>query len=774
MDLDEPGAKPDEPKGVQAHMTNRRNAIGGDDDLKTRVSAVLNAVTEDSVAKYQRSLLMNSVELPQILDRWKKSKSARTRLETHALNSVGGLIKKEMDMVVDHLRCAGEDLTEDNLASVTEEEMVLKLKPAAPTLWKILKTASQTGQQEKRNKSDRRKRLVFMICQLAFSRNHNANQFHKFLTVYLKACGLPAKALDTLSSLGLTMSQKWAFQGIDTLAEHANKELRRQIHDLKLLFLFSHDNINRQFRVFEQRVDRQTTFDSGTASTIYLIPGTENMRLDNRALQEQRKIGRANPITARDVVKLSMLGAERVTRQMEYKVLCFLLNSPDFDVDTYKHRGEVVLDPPPPVQELPCGRENQTIQYMLPTAHICESTYEGNDQVISETYKYLGLDSLEEMKETGLNRVIVWAGDQLTVSRLQGLVNFRSHDDNSFERMDYLIPSFGWFHLQMAFATSLHSQYYGKKGSYGFSHAFDIMGKKGLANTATQGTFHYAFEEALKEVATARFRDLWKQVAGVEELNELRDWEPDRLVVTAKKIYGGFASTSAVVELRSEEEDSQDQLLKQMAQFNRDLLEYLELDTAIKMGDVGRIEDMLPRLLLRFVGGRNNKYAIEVLELLQGLNREWSDNIKEFVRTRGWLVNNSGRRDGFYPIDLGQEHGVRDIKHTFDSAGPGVTWEYIKRISAAIPTLRKVKDHFQYHWNNYLRYGKHSSPTYENDITLLRASYNISEIHVKQKGEEALASGKVIQKWHKRRERNVSEKQLWSESESEDILFEIE
>ena len=471
-------------------------------------------------------------------------------------------------------------------------------------------------------------RLVFVMCQLAFSRNHHANQFHKFLMVYLKACGLPAKALDTLSSLGLTMSQKWAFQGINTLAEHANQELRRQIHELKLLFLFSHDNINHQFRVFEQRVDRQTTFDSGTASTIYLIPGSENMRLDNRALQEQRKIGRANPITAQDIIKLSMPGAARVATQMKYRILCFLLDSPEFNIKTYKHHGNTALNPPPPVHELPCGRENQTIQYMLPTAHICESTYEGNDQVISEIYKYLGLDSPEEMKEMGLNRVIVWAGDQLTVSRLRGLINFRSHDDNSFERMDYLIPSFGWFHLQMAFATSLHSQYYGKKGSYGFSHAFDIMGKKGLANTATQGTFHYGFEEAMEEVATARFHDLWKQVAGVAELNELQGWEPEQLVTMAKKIYEGFASTSAVVELRSEEEDLRDGLLKQMVQFNRDLLEYLELDTAIKVGDVGRMEDMLPRLLLRFVGGNNNKYAIEILELLQGLNWEWSEDVK--------------------------------------------------------------------------------------------------------------------------------------------------
>jgi len=515
--MDESNAEPDEPKGVQTHTANRRNAIQGDDDLRARVSAVLRcmdevgldlpifldalswgceAVTGDSSAKYQRGLLMNSIELPQIVSRWeRKSKSARPVLVTHAVNLVNGLIKKEMDAVVDHLRCAGEDLTEKNLSLITEGEMVLKLKPAAPTLWTILKFASSTSQQEKRNKSDRRKvrrqrdarlvnllfksqRSVFMICQLAFSRNQHANLFHKFLTLYLKACGLPAKAIDTLSSLGLTMSQKWAFEGIDTLAKHANEELRHQVHELKLLFFFSHDNINRQFRVFEQRIDRQTTFDSGTASTIYLVPGSENMQLNNRALQEQRKIGRLNPITTRDIIKLSMPGATRVAAQMKHVVLRFLLDSPEFDVESYEHRDDEAFRPPPPVQELPCGRENQTAQHTLPTEHICESTYKGNDEVVFTHHKCVGLDSPEEMKETGLNRVIVWVGDQLTVSRLRGLVNFRSHNDNSFERMDYLIPSFGWFHLQMAFATSLHSQYYGKKGSYGFSHAFDVMGKR--------------------------------------------------------------------------------------------------------------------------------------------------------------------------------------------------------------------------------------------------------------------------------------------------------
>ena len=129
-------------------------------------------------------------------------------------------------------------------------------------------------------------------------------------------------------------------------------------------------------------------------------------------------------------------------------------------------------------------------------------------------------------------------------------------------------------------------------------------------------------------VTIARFRDVWKQVAGVEDLSDLRSWKPDELVELAATIHRGFASTEAVVDMASQPKESQDQLLKQMAQFNRDLLEYLELDSAIKVGDVGRMEDILPRLLFRFTGGKNHKYAVEILELLQGLHREWPEDVR--------------------------------------------------------------------------------------------------------------------------------------------------
>jgi hypothetical protein len=60
----------------------------------------------------------------------------------------------------------------------------------------------------------------------------------------------------------------------------------------------------------------------------------------------------------------------------------------------------------------------------------------------------------------------------------------------------------------------------------------------------------------------------------------------------------------------------------------RDLLDYVNLDDVIRTGDVGRMLKLLPHLLFWYHGGRNWKYAIELLELLQGLNREWPEDLR--------------------------------------------------------------------------------------------------------------------------------------------------
>ena len=40
------------------------------------------------------------------------------------------------------------------------------------------------------------------------------------------------------------------------------------------------------------------------------------------------------------------------------------------------------------------------------------------------------------------------------------------------------------------------------------------------------------------------------------------------------------------------------------------------------------MEDFIPHMLFRFIGGSNSNYAIAALEVLQGLHREWSPDVK--------------------------------------------------------------------------------------------------------------------------------------------------
>ena len=131
-----------------------------------------------------------------------------------------------------------------------------------------------------------------------------------------------------------------------------------------------------------------------------------------------------------------------------------------------------------------------------------------------------------------------------------------------------MIPMFGWFHLQMAFANSLHSQFYGSKATLGFSHAFDILQRKGLHSTSTQGTFHHTFEQALFVVGAARFRDVWRKVADVENLGELRKKSAIELYDLATTIWGSYASTAAIVKLGGGSNEGADELLPITICFN--------------------------------------------------------------------------------------------------------------------------------------------------------------------------------------------------------------
>ncbi|KAH7924175.1 hypothetical protein BV22DRAFT_1166000 [Leucogyrophana mollusca] len=746
--------------------------------------------TPNATIRYARTSLLVSEELPAILERClrpprthnkgKRPVGAKRSLEQFSVRCVKDLIQRDMEKVSVHFLSPPEELTQEHLTSFDFAEFIELVKSEVPLLWDFLDHTAYSQKQRARNSTKGSDMVTLqLLSQSQYTRSHRRGRITKLWALYLKACGLSARAFDALHALGVVMSHKWTANAYGDLSRTAMDEARLEIQ--RSPWIISHDNVNIPMRVFSQRLHNQSHFISGCAATIWVLPREALLPPDtNLSFQQYRADKCGEPFSYGDVLDGDPVALARIKKRHIYHVLQILLQSPDF-VD-YASRNHDLFKPPPPVRELPCGPEYTVKQFILGTADIEEASYEGNDKVVAEWFRQGGLDSEEEKKKTGMARVIPWIGDQMTVERLRGLWRYRHEEFNSFDRMDYLIPVFGWFHLVMAFANSLHKQYLGTSaGIGGLQQAFDVLQRKGLQKAETKGPFWHHLDEALHHVSEAHLRACWLAVGKVKSLTDLKTKSPRDLYDLAVKLVDENASRKAIARLEHLPESNRDHVKRQFTMFNHDVLVYIELTDAIRNGDVGRMEDLLPILLMRFGGGGNSKYTIEMLELLQGLRREWPEVIRNHVRDYCWLINRSGKRSGFLPIDQGQEQNIRDIKVTYHSFGPGATWAYLHKVSPAIPTLRALQRHMDSEFETITRGARHGVPQKELDVTKLTDQYVKSGLHVydagrqiksaKNKAEDFLTKGVVdlerlgtIDTWWKSRSYARFTSQDWNES----------
>ncbi|OBZ77040.1 hypothetical protein A0H81_03751 [Grifola frondosa] len=112
-------------------------------------------------------------------------------------------------------------------------------------------------------------------------------------------------------------------------------------------WFLAHDNLNFRFRVFEQRVDHHSHFDSGTAGTVFIIKNPSAVPPTSAAFQAHRAVGCKSPLSSMDIVKLDMAAAPRLASHAVNIILQFLLDAPNFSFDTYSQKDSSWLKPPP-------------------------------------------------------------------------------------------------------------------------------------------------------------------------------------------------------------------------------------------------------------------------------------------------------------------------------------------------------------------------------------------------------------------------------------------
>lgn len=156
-------------------------------------------------------------------------------------------------------------------------------------------------------------------------------------------------------------------------------------------WLLSHDNAQIPFQVFSQHLNNQGEFGNGTAATVYLKHGAALLSHSaNEDLKRTQAAGLQNPLTKLDILDLADQSYPCIAKHMTHQILQFLLDSPEFNLKSYAHRDSKVLGRLAPVNQLPSGQDNITLNYLLGTVNIPEASYEDNDCLIEEFFHQIG------------------------------------------------------------------------------------------------------------------------------------------------------------------------------------------------------------------------------------------------------------------------------------------------------------------------------------------------------------------------------------------------
>jgi hypothetical protein len=446
----------------------------------------------------------------------------------------------------------------------------------------------------------------------------------KAITLFLRGNHATAKTYDALHVFGISMSQRWTHRTVTSLARQSMSTVKELVQEHA--WSVSSDNINFNFTVQEQRAHNKDHFESGVATTIYVHPYSRIKHICPESLRVRRVLGANNPLTWDDIQVLEARGAAAIHKMHVQLVLQVLFHSEAFEFKSYAERSNTKLAVPSPVRQAP---RNRTNQFILPTRNQEVASYDGNAAAFDNTITDILLDGdpsdKERRKEVAKRTVVVFCGDQLTAQRLRDVQKQRAGEFNSFDRMDYAQFIFALFHLRMAFAISIHNQYYSTTTGFGLCHIFHLLDRKHLAVPSTQGTFFHKFDDALSQVFQGLIRSLWLKVGHVKDISELRNRSASDLYTMAHRIIDDYASNRA---LRKEPANGDAVVRRNTIQMTRDLLDYILLDDVCKLGDVGMILHLFPRLLARFVGGSSTNYSKEVVEFLQGAEREWPTELR--------------------------------------------------------------------------------------------------------------------------------------------------
>ncbi|KAF9344028.1 hypothetical protein BGX26_004899 [Mortierella sp. AD094] len=628
----------------------------------------------------------------KILKLWLSQKEVpkheKASLSNYSTELAINLMEKEFKSLRkdETLQCSSGEVCHDMIEAFSMETFVDGFKSNAPVFHKVL--TSLAGRSTHRNVST----IITTIgCMLLFLRCRSTSYLQMVLGLYLHSAGARRRVVTTLSNAGLSVSYDTILKAQKALSKDARKRVQEAVRTQPWFLIY--DNINIPRPRSDQRIGNQDSHEGGTNATIVIGGGITASNIKDPYLMfnvEDLHPTKENLLHFRKSYAYHLIEA--------LKLCC-------------PSAGRF-MNPAPSINRLPVA---QTILHPLPTMRINESTVEGNKDIL-ETVMEKVLELPAVYFEDG--RQIIIAGDQMTISRLRSLMEQRRSDDSAYSRLEWMVPLIQLFHLQMLYSTTLIHNYYGTEGNPGIILSNRVLLRRKRVNLQKQD-FHAADELLLHSFQALVMRQ-WEIEFGcddIDKLNEkLRTFDNFTL---NQKITSG--AENIIRKFYDELQGSTDYTTssKNAASFTRDMVLYLELSTAIKAGDIGRIEEALKWLTVIFQAGHTKNYAYELLHLHCTLHYA-SDQARKNAILASMLINTTGKPDRWIPADLYQEHNNLLTKVTHAVRASKSPWETLATsVSPNLHTFRKICSQVEEAFQIPVNSTKHTSVASRRDLDTL-------------------------------------------------------
>ncbi|KAG8710151.1 hypothetical protein FRC09_000278 [Ceratobasidium sp. 395] len=713
--------------------------------------------------KKARGDLRDSHLLPKILDnlhttprtasRGRQAPGAVEPLETWAIDASKTIYRSELLDFAEAMKCeVDEVIDEEKLESLTFQSILDAVRDSCPRLMDMLVEIAQVERQRasRQTKKDSTFAVVLFISSLSYQVSQKNNRCQMLVAVYLKAREAAKGVYSLTQRCGMSMSYNWAQKTLDTICDAALDRAANYFSSGACLLVY--DNFRLPFMVKHQRADHLSATDNGTTATLIPLPASATAMLNNplyfvdhrKHVKKLYMAGEMQFINPSDFVRID--NDALINQRLRHNILLALFRIPEVSGLKDEFLNNPMLQAPLPIDPLPFGPEHVSKQCMLGTMDIDESSLSGNDAVMNEILSQLQYSTPEKRQELSVSRMQLWKGDQLTSARGKGLQELRQTDLNSFNRGDLSIWNSGWLHVLINLSRAMYYENYGTSTDLLLARDVATLGWSGLkAPTKNKGPEFHILDEALELILEARYRVLWLWVAKVDSVEALVDWvkksTPTQLYKAAFTIWSERASDRALQALKRQRVErtivtgrrketvieNRDTTLESSVQLQRDLMFYEECTRAIKFGDVGQMNLLVPWLVMYFAGSGKWNYAREFTSMMQWQLYEAPPGFPELVRRNAWLVNFNGKADGFYPVDKRQE--LNNLSLRLHGPSPqSATWEKYRQISPAIPVLTGVIEHFDTNFTDHQRSRKHYVRSGANDILDLMAKHTAAQV----------------------------------------------